>query len=222
MAPFVLSRAVPHDMKEIVELQYDSFEDDLVHELFMGCNSRLDLPKLVARYTEAMMRDSSDIWIMIKDAATGRTVAASNWKLYLGSAHMQPRGVDDIMPWLKGETALAAKSLLEPMNEIRLLNNQDPFLHLHICFTSPEYRRAGAGSKMMRWGCELADLLFLSAWVEASSEGNFLYKKFGFCDFKQIEHKGKVTGTCMRREARTTRVALTASSALGGIDFGVL
>lgn len=32
---------------------------------------------------------------------------------------------------------------------------------------------------------------------------------------------GQVTGTCMRREARTTRVALTASSALGGIDFGV-
>lgn len=89
MAPFVLSRAVPHDMKEIVELQYDSFEDDLVHELFMGCNSRHDLPKLVARYTEAMMQDPSDIWIMIKDAATGRTVAASNWKLYLGSTHMQ-------------------------------------------------------------------------------------------------------------------------------------
>lgn len=45
---------------------------------------------------------------------------------------------------------------------------------------------------MMRWGCELADLLFLPAWVEASPEGNFLYKKFGFCDFKQIEHEGSM------------------------------
>lgn len=43
---------------------------------------------------------------------------------------------------------------------------------------------------MMRWGCELADLLFLPAWVEASPEGNFLYEKFGFCDFMQIEHRG--------------------------------
>lgn len=78
------------------------------------------------------------------------------------------------------------------MNSLCLTGGQADIVKygdLHICFTSPEYRRAGAGSKMMRWGCELADLLFLPAWVEASPEGNFLYKKFGFCDFKQIEHE---------------------------------
>lgn len=115
-------------MEEIVSLQYDSFEEPMVREIFMGCKSTNDMPKLVTKYMEAMIKDPSDIWIMLKDIATGRIVAASNWKIYLGSAHVQPRGLDEIMPWLDDETALAAKVLLEPMNETRLLSNPDPFL----------------------------------------------------------------------------------------------
>ena len=68
----------------------------------------------------------------------------------------------------------------------------DTSIDLHILFTSPEHCRQGIASMMMRWGCELADLLFLPAWIEASPEGNFLYRKFGFADKQQLTHNGMV------------------------------
>ena len=57
---------------------------------------------------------------------------------------------------------------------------------------------------MLQWGCDLADQLFLPGWIEASVEGNFLYKAFGFYDYETIE--GEIEGTNMRRDARKTGI----------------
>ena len=56
---------------------------------------------------------------------------------------------------------------------------------------------------MMKWGCDVADLLGLPGWIEASEEGNFLYKTFGFYDYEKIE---SVSGMAMKRDARSTAV----------------
>lgn len=58
---------------------------------------------------------------------------------------------------------------------------------------------------MMRWGCDLADMLELPGWIEASPTGTFLYKTFGFYEFEKIEHEGNVTGVCMRRDITVPR-----------------
>lgn len=55
---------------------------------------------------------------------------------------------------------------------------------------------------MMQWGCDLADQLFLPAWIEASPEGNQLYRRFGFYNFSRSA--GGLEGTNMRRDARLT------------------
>lgn len=94
----------------------------------MGCKSSGDLHKLAAKYAEDMVTNPTDIWIKVTSSATGKIVAASNWKLYLGSAPVEPRGLDEVMPWLDGEIALEAKRILEPMNEARILSNTAPFL----------------------------------------------------------------------------------------------
>lgn len=73
-------------------------------------------------------------------------------------------------------------------------------LDLHICFTSPDYRRQGAGGLMMQWGCDLADVLSIPAWIEASVEGNALYKIYGFLDVETPPGLGEVT--FMRREPK--------------------
>ena len=54
---------------------------------------------------------------------------------------------------------------------------------------------------MMRWGADLADQLFLPSWIEASPEGNFLYRKYGFYDVSNAA--GGLAGTNMRRDPRT-------------------
>ncbi|PPJ60926.1 hypothetical protein CBER1_06197 [Cercospora berteroae] len=223
MAQFVLAKATPNDMAELVQVQYEAFKPKYVRELFMGCKDTEDLPRLAKKYAEDMAQDPTDLWIKVTDLTTGNIVAASNWRLYLATSSVQPRGIDEPLPWVDGELAAEAKEILGPMNSTRIENNAEPFIHLHILFTSPELVRHGIGSMMMRWGCELADLLFVPAWIEASAEGNLLYKKFGFYDRQQLTHKGEVTGTCMRRNARSTADFVSpANRQEGGIDFGVL
>lgn len=34
----------------------------------------------------------------------------------------------------------------------------------------------------MRWGCDLADMLSVPGWIEASPEGTLLYEKHGFVE----------------------------------------
>lgn len=53
---------------------------------------------------------------------------------------------------------------------------------------------------MLKWGCDVADLLGLAGWIEASEEGNFLYKVHGFYDHSKIE--SEIEGINMKRDAK--------------------
>ena len=57
---------------------------------------------------------------------------------------------------------------------------------------------------MMKWGCDVADALCLPAWIEASPEGNLLYKTFGFYDYEVIETGDLAGGVNMKREPLVT------------------
>lgn len=64
---------------------------------------------------------------------------------------------------------------------------------------------------MLKWGCNLADHLFVPSWVEASPTGNHLYKVFGF---EQIETEGEsgMDGSLMKRAP--TRVGIEGGKTL--------
>jgi hypothetical protein len=85
---------------------------------------------------------------------------------------------------------------------VMLLTNA--YTDLHICFTDDKYRRRGAGGLMMKWGCDLADQLFLPGYIEASKEGNFLYKTFGFYEFQELD--GELEAMTMKRDVRKTPI----------------
>ena len=57
---------------------------------------------------------------------------------------------------------------------------------------------------MMKWGCDLADQLFLPGWVEASKEGSALYRTFGFSDYEILEEP--LPGVNMKRDPITTSI----------------
>ncbi|KAJ6174638.1 hypothetical protein N7485_005375, partial [Penicillium canescens] len=46
-----------------------------------------------------------------------------------------------------------------------------------------DYQRRGAGSMLVKWGCDLADKDGVAAYVDASKEGAPLYQRRGFVDF---------------------------------------
>lgn len=51
--------------------------------------------------------------------------------------------------------------------------------------THPDYQRCGAGSMLVKWGCDIADSEGVSAYVDASKDGAPLYAKFGFVDYSK-------------------------------------
>lgn len=59
----------------------------------------------------------------------------------------------------------------------------------------------GAGALMMQWGVDLMDSLFLPGWIEASPDGNKLYKTFGFYVHETVVINGSPVAN-MRRDVR--------------------
>lgn len=64
---------------------------------------------------------------------------------------------------------------------------------------------------MLSWGTDLADRLQLPGWIEASTEGNSLYKKHGFYDYESLDDPVLGGGTNMRREPTKSLATLHQS-----------
>jgi GNAT superfamily N-acetyltransferase len=74
---------------------------------------------------------------------------------------------------------------------------------IEMLSTHPDHKRRGAGSMLMKWGCDIADSLSLKAFVQATREGQHLYGKFGFVDNEgwitfpvSEKHSGKPVAGC--------------------------
>lgn len=61
------------------------------------------------------------------------------------------------------------------------------YTDLDTLATHPDYQGRGAGSMIVKYGCDLADQDGVSAYVDASKEGLVLYKRYGFVDHGQPE-----------------------------------
>jgi ribosomal protein S18 acetylase RimI-like enzyme len=182
---FDLSRATTEDLYAIANVEYLSFPP-FIRKTFMGCSSEGDLPRLVKYYQDGLRNDPHTIWIIVTDRRSKEVIAASQWKVYPNYA---PADSADDRPadWLEGEVLQKTKEMMSSMNEKRRIANPGGYVHLHIAFTHPDFRRRGAGNmvrisgeetakpgrlilcqQMMRWGCDVADALGVPGWIEAS------------------------------------------------------
>ncbi|GAM83902.1 hypothetical protein ANO11243_018920 [Dothideomycetidae sp. 11243] len=189
MAAFHLCRAGPEDMPAIVAIMFHQFRDPMSHDKFMGPDTP-EQHKWLARYLGNLSEQNPhDYWIKIVDNPTGKLIAASNWRIH---PSVTPEPFEDTaLPWLHNKEerrAEAVKRLTNIMTMRKRLFNQP-----HI-----------SGAMMAKWGCDLADQLFLPVWVEASDVGASLYSKFGF---KWIERRdtGGVRDV-MKREANASTI----------------
>ena len=55
-------------------------------------------------------------------------------------------------------------------------------IDLDLIITAPEYRRQGAASLLVQWGCDLADQNGVVAYLDAYEPAAPLYYKHGFED----------------------------------------
>ncbi|EME82713.1 uncharacterized protein MYCFIDRAFT_174272 [Pseudocercospora fijiensis CIRAD86] len=123
--PFILTRATPQDIPEICSLMYDSFPPH-IRLLFMGCESLDDLPKYQEQCIHRMHTDKSDIWIQVRDRATGKVIAAANWKVYVNG---EPEDLGEEIPdWVSEGQKWRSEEAKRIMGERRKTANPGPFV----------------------------------------------------------------------------------------------
>ncbi|CAD0048265.1 unnamed protein product [Aureobasidium pullulans] len=207
--PFILTRAhTSNDFDSIVALEFKTFTDPHLREIFMGPDTPDGHAHLSSFYQETLHTNASDVWVKVEEKKTGKIVGASNWRVHMGSVPKHELAEEDLgWAWLEcdEEKLNKVKGVITGIMGVRKRFFTEPYCQLHICFTDPDYQRRGIGSMMLQWGCDLADQLFLPSWVEASPAGNFLYRKFGYKDI-EVNESGEMQGSTMKREARVLSI----------------
>ncbi|KAK5257848.1 hypothetical protein LTR40_009075 [Exophiala xenobiotica] len=125
-----------------------------------------------------------------------RIVCASNWKIF--PTYITPKEQQEAKERQRsGEAAEGEKEaafsyleteqeradaavLLEDFLSRRRRECTEGHVLCFILCTDKEYQRKGCGRMMMQWGNDVADALMLPCWIEASPEGEGLYRQMGY------------------------------------------
>ena len=125
-APFALSRASIDDMDELLNLQYDCFPE-FIRNVFMGCFSKDDLPRIKSEYVRKMKEDRSEVWVKVVDKKNKKIIAASAWNIYLhGETPGEPS--DTAPEWLEGEILEQSKMIINSFTEPRNKAMAGPYI----------------------------------------------------------------------------------------------
>ncbi|KAM0221490.1 hypothetical protein ACHAQD_005405 [Fusarium lateritium] len=101
-------------------------------------------------------------------------------------------------PWTDDQPGQVCDEFIakEEDERLRVMGEQKHY-YLDTLVTHPDYQRCGAGSMLMKWGCDLADADGVAAYVDASKSGAALYERFGFVD-ESLPDSGDVASMARR------------------------
>lgn len=135
------------------------------------------------------------IYLKCVDTSTGEIIAGARWRYVKpGVEGMTERTWDEVdagfvLPEPFDESN---PEMLNSLYHIFNTNKREilgrrPYFVLDTCVTLPQHERKGAGSMLVRWGCERADEAGVEAYLEASRIGAPVYARHGFEAVKDVE-----------------------------------
>ncbi|CAG9947582.1 unnamed protein product [Clonostachys rosea f. rosea IK726] len=197
--PLQLELATAEDAPELTEVWFAAFQDpdlrrlwpdtDGVRQWWTDANSHDMRQKPFQRYVKVIDPDTKD--------ARGRSRIAAYAKWDLSMPDERGRRYP---PWhtdMPGEEC-DAFFLREEKERERVMGKEEHY-YLDTVATHPDYQRRGAGSMLLKWGCDLADQNKISAYVDATKDGARLYERFGFVD-ESLPDSGEVASMARRRQ----------------------
>lgn len=132
---------------------------------------------------EEMREDPSvrNIKVISTDDDSEKLIAFARWRLYHGSNLQYLNAIPSGKPAMP-EADPAGLAMWNDMVRKRRIEHigRTPHCYLSNLATHPEYRGRGAGTALIRWGCEVADNHGVPAFVQSSPAGYQAYKKCGF------------------------------------------
>ncbi|OQD80283.1 hypothetical protein PENANT_c037G07134 [Penicillium antarcticum] len=182
-APLILELATPDDIPAITNLWFTVFNESMNHLM-------PDTPGVRAWMTEANYHDMENKpyhkYIKIIDPTTKdvdgrpRLAAYAKWDLAMPNQR-GPR----FPPWHADMPAGDCDAFFG-----KLEDDRRRVMDLDMLGTHPDYRRCGAGSALVQWGCDIADREGDGAYVDASKAGAPLYERHGFADLSDPAKPG--------------------------------
>ncbi len=140
----------------------------------------------VEKWTKASWgKDPNEYWMKVTDTETGELCSVALWKIPMqGKRHDEeaeahvPAASEDAEG--KGDVNFFADAAERWKKfESKWIGDQQ-YACLQILMTHPKHQRRGAGTMLVRWGCEKADEMGLMCALGASEVGEKVYTKNGF------------------------------------------
>ena len=129
-----------------------------------------------------------------------RIVCGSNWKIfptYVAPKEESKAETAQVKEEAKAEPAFSYLETEQERADAGFLINDfltrrrrectEGHVLCFLLFTDPQYQGKGCGRMMMQWGNDVADSLMLPCWIEASLDGELLYKQVGYVGRERVK-----------------------------------
>jgi GNAT superfamily N-acetyltransferase len=185
----------PEEAEQYMRIRHEVFRPTVNQLLYSrGEPSEKTLSRVTDDIRDGIL-NKGIIFLKCVDTKTGEMVAGARWRY----VKPQQEGAKE-RTW---EEVDAGFSIPEPFDESdpelfesvfkdmnankrEVLGNR-PYYVLDTLVTLQKHERRGAGSMLVRWGCEKADEAGVEAFLEASPMGAPMYARHGFRPVKEVE-----------------------------------
>jgi GNAT superfamily N-acetyltransferase len=185
----------PEEAEQYVHIRHETFRPTVNKILYSRGEASQKTLDRVAEETRGGIKKGT-LFLKCVDTSTDETLAVARWRyVQPKEAGAQERTWDEVEagflehlpPYEESDPALLT-ALFDLFNahKRKYLGNR-PYFVLDTLCTLARHERKGAGSMLVRWGCDRADEAGVEAYLEASPLGAPMYARHGFVRQEEIE-----------------------------------
>lgn len=184
----------PEEAEQYMRIRHEVFRSTVNKILYSrGEPSQKTLDKVTEEIRDGVA-NKGVLYLKCVDSSTGEIVAGARWR------YVKPKkeGANE-RTWEEVEADMTMREPYEESdpgmikglhdlfssNKRKILANRSYYV-LDTLVTLPQHERRGAGSMLIRWGCEKADEANVEAYLEASLMGAPVYARHGFEAVKEV------------------------------------
>jgi GNAT superfamily N-acetyltransferase len=193
----------PEEAEQYMRVRHETFRPTVNKILYSrGEPSKKTLDKVTREIQDGIV-NKGILYLKCVDTTTGEIVAGARWRYVKPQQEgARERTWDEVEaafqdhpePYEESEPEML-QALYDLFNKYKreTLGTRSHYA-LDTLVTLPQHERRGAGSMLVRWGCEKADEVGVEAYLEASTIGEPMYARHGFQRVKEIEFDLKKYG----------------------------
>ncbi|KAF2436417.1 hypothetical protein EJ08DRAFT_644771 [Tothia fuscella] len=186
--PLEVQHLTEADLLQWTIIHYEAFRGTTVGMCWARRPSDESFAERAKARSKALSDPNSHAFKCVDTDLNNKIIAVSQWSVYPKERTweeveegLKPR------PMFPEDRADVRKAFLTGIYNSRRENmGTRPHVILESLTTHPDHHRRGAGGMLLQWGIDQQDSLGLLGYLEGSSAGAPLYKKFGYEHFREI------------------------------------